>query len=107
MTTPFLSSLVAISYFGWLWHDRGAVEGRRFLASVDIPKRAKLKQRTLKRLHLRAGSSTSTVREMDSRPKVTTAFERPWPENETNLVSFSRLQSLAQRMNVNSGQQEP
>jgi len=29
MTTPFISLTAAILYFGWLWHDRSAVEPSR------------------------------------------------------------------------------
>ena len=28
MTTPFINLTAAILYFGWLWHDRSAVERR-------------------------------------------------------------------------------
>src|SRR5260370_42037098 len=94
MATPFLSSLVAILYFGWLWHGRGAAEGRSFLASLDMRKRAKTKQRAQKRLLWRAGSSDgrSTVRETHSGPETTTALgSKHCPQSETNLVSFSSV----------------
>ena len=41
MTAPFVSVAAAILYFGWLWHDRSAVDGRREDRSKSQPKKEK------------------------------------------------------------------
>jgi|SRR6516225_4262415 hypothetical protein len=42
MTLPILTPLVAFIYFGWLWHNRSAIEQRRMMSSPRIPKKPKV-----------------------------------------------------------------
>ena len=71
MTTPLLSSLAAILYFGWLWHNRSAVEQRNGLTSAKVATKAE-DQETVERRLLRRTKANSQVhcQRKELRPQV-------------------------------------
>jgi hypothetical protein len=61
MEGAIFTLFAAAVYFGWLWNNRGAVEERQLLASIetreDALRREALKRRAMKQLERRSKTS--------------------------------------------------
>jgi len=58
MEAPIMTLFAAAIHSGWLWHDRGAAEGRQLLASIRFREKTRcrkiLKRRVMKKLDRRS-----------------------------------------------------
>jgi hypothetical protein len=95
MSPPIFSTVAALLYFGWLWHNRSATEERRLLRSISTARKAKVQRKLAKHSLAVAATKKATGNALTPRPMPPLALSlKSLKPNHIDCESSASIESL-------------